>query len=189
MYHLGCLKCSLDHAKKSFYRSANAIFGKVGRLASEEVTLQLIKLIKSKCIPVLLYGLEACPLNKSDLHSLDFVINRFFMKLFRTSNIETVSCCQEYFGFALPAHYGPSVSRNLSFSSVRSVSVGFFYITHYRTLHIALVFLLTCFFKLLPFIMNKDVYKGREATGVVLLEGGGLTRLTHAHQFPFAGLP
>ena len=26
-------KCSLDHAKKSFYRSANAIFGKVGRLA------------------------------------------------------------------------------------------------------------------------------------------------------------
>ena len=51
--------------------------------------------------PVLLYGLEACPLNKSDLHSLDVVINRFFMKLFRTSNIETVSCCQEYFGSAL----------------------------------------------------------------------------------------
>jgi len=78
-------KCSLDHAKKS-YRSANAIFGKVGRLASEEVTLQLIR---GKCIPVLLYGLDACPLNKSDLHSLDFIINRFFMKLFRTSNIET----------------------------------------------------------------------------------------------------
>jgi len=57
-----------------------------------------------------------------------------------------------------PAHYVPSVSRNLSFSSVRSVSVGFFYIAHYRTLHIALVFfLLTCFFKLLPFMVNKDV--------------------------------
>ena len=102
-------KCSLDHAKKSFYRSANAIFGKVGRLASEEVTLQLIKLIKSKCIPVLLYGLEACPLNKSDLHCLDFVINIFFMKLFRTSNIETVSCCQEYFGFALPSTLWASI--------------------------------------------------------------------------------
>jgi len=74
-------KCSLAHAKKSFYRSTNAIFGKVGQLASEEVTLQLIK---SKRIPVLLYGLEECPLNKSDLQSLDFVINRFFMKLFRT---------------------------------------------------------------------------------------------------------
>ena len=33
-------KCSLDHAKKSFYRSANGIFGKVGRIASEEVVLQ-----------------------------------------------------------------------------------------------------------------------------------------------------
>jgi len=25
------------------------------------------------------------------------------MKLFSTSNIKTVSCCQEYFGFALPS--------------------------------------------------------------------------------------
>jgi len=53
----------------------------IGRVASEEVTLQLIK---SKCSPVLAYGLEACHLTKSDLQSLDFVINRFFMKLFTT---------------------------------------------------------------------------------------------------------
>ena len=62
----------LDHAKKSFYRSANAIFGKVGRAANEEVVVQLIV---SKCIPVLLYGLEALPLNKSQIASIDFVIN------------------------------------------------------------------------------------------------------------------
>ena len=43
-------KCSLEHAKKSFYRAANAVFAKVGRVASEEVTLQLIKV---KCLPVL----------------------------------------------------------------------------------------------------------------------------------------
>jgi len=86
--------------KKSFYRAANAVFGKIGRVASEEVTLQLIK---SKCLPVLLYGLEACPLTKTDLQSLDFVVNRFFMKLFATSNIEIVKCCQEYFGFSLPS--------------------------------------------------------------------------------------
>jgi len=35
-------KCSLDTAKRSFYRAANAIFGKVGRIASEDVTLQLL---------------------------------------------------------------------------------------------------------------------------------------------------
>ena len=32
-------KCSLHHAKKLFYRSANAIFGKIGRIASEAVVL------------------------------------------------------------------------------------------------------------------------------------------------------
>jgi len=52
--------------------------------ASEEVILQLIK---SKCIPVLLDGLEACPLTKSDLSAIDFVVSRFFMKLFRSSEL------------------------------------------------------------------------------------------------------
>ena len=37
------LKCSLEHAKKSFYRASNVVFSKIGRVASEEVTLQLIK--------------------------------------------------------------------------------------------------------------------------------------------------
>jgi len=59
-----------------FYRAANAIFGKVGRVASEEIALQLIK---SKCLPILLYCLEVCPLTKNDLNSLDFVRNRFFL--------------------------------------------------------------------------------------------------------------
>ena len=93
-------KCSIDHAKRSFYRSANAIFGRVGRIASEDITLQLIN---TKCIPILLYGLEACPLSKSDLSSLDFVVNRLFMKLFKTSNIDVVKCCQGHFGFNLPS--------------------------------------------------------------------------------------
>ena len=41
--------------------------------------------------------LEACPLRKTDLNSLDFVVNRFFMKLFQTSNIDIVKCCQSHF--------------------------------------------------------------------------------------------
>jgi len=31
-----------------------------------------------------------CSIRKTDLDSLDFVVNRFFMKLFHTSNIDTV---------------------------------------------------------------------------------------------------
>ena len=93
-------KISLENAKRSFYRAANSIFGKIGRIASEEVIIQLIK---SKCIPALLYGLEACPLTKSDTGSLDFVINRFFMKLLRTTDINIVKDCQEYFSVSLPS--------------------------------------------------------------------------------------
>jgi len=91
-------RCSIDHAKRSFYRSANAIFGKIERIGSENITPQLIN---TKCIPILLYGLEACPLLISDLSSLDFVVNRLFMKLFKTSNIDVVKCCQDHFGFEL----------------------------------------------------------------------------------------
>jgi len=83
-------KCSLNYAKCAFLRAANAIFGKVGRTSSEEV----LQLVKSKCLPILLYSLEACPLTKTDLKFLDFVINKFFMKLFRTNNIDTVKICQ-----------------------------------------------------------------------------------------------
>jgi len=41
----------------------NSLFGKIGRKASEEV---LFALIKSKCLPILLYGVEACPTNSAD---------------------------------------------------------------------------------------------------------------------------
>ena len=58
--------------KMPFYRAANNIFSiKIRRIASEEVVF-VLQLIKSKCVPVLLHGLEACALNKFDIASLDF---------------------------------------------------------------------------------------------------------------------
>ena len=83
-------KCSLDYAKRAFYRAANAIFGKVTRAASEEVVLQLIK---SKCNPVLPCGLEACVSTNVENKSIDFVAKRFFMELFRTVNSEIITDC------------------------------------------------------------------------------------------------
>ena len=84
---------------KSFYRSANAIFGKVGRAANEEAVIQLLV---SKCIPILMYGLEACPLIKS-IVILRLCREPFFMKLFRTSSTEVVKQCQEYFAVEIPS--------------------------------------------------------------------------------------
>jgi len=76
---------------KTFYRSSNAIFGKVGRRASEEVILQLVK---SKCMPMLMYGLECFALLKSDVEYIDFAVTRFLMKLFRTSSIDIMNNCR-----------------------------------------------------------------------------------------------
>jgi len=82
-----------------FIGQLNAIFGKVSRIASDDVTLLLIS---SECPPLLLYCLESFPMSSSQLASLDFTINRFFMKLFRTNNIDTVKTCQSEFGFKVP---------------------------------------------------------------------------------------
>jgi len=38
-----------------------------------------------------------------DLDSLDFVVNRFFTKLFHTSNIDTVKECRMFFCFKMPS--------------------------------------------------------------------------------------
>ena len=87
--------CSFDNAKKS-YRSYNATFGKIGRIASAGVVMHLIK---SKCIPILLYAVEACPVNRSLEKSLQFSVTRILMKIFKTRSSDIVTECQNYFGF------------------------------------------------------------------------------------------
>ena len=63
----------------------------------------MLELIKTKCVPWLMYGLDACDLSKSQLNSLDFVVNRLFMKLFKTNNIDNVTYCQWCFDFEMPS--------------------------------------------------------------------------------------
>ena len=79
------------------YRSFNAIFGKIGRIASDEVVLELFK---KKCLPVLLYGTEACPMKKSHIASLQFVVNSCFAKIFNTRSKIVLEECQFYFDFS-----------------------------------------------------------------------------------------
>jgi len=71
------------HAWSAFSASAELLItddnpdGKIGRIASEEV---IYTLIKSKRLPVLLYGIEACPVNSAVRHSLQFALNRALLK-------------------------------------------------------------------------------------------------------------
>jgi len=113
-------KCSLDQAKRSYFRSLNAIFGKVGRFASEEVILQLVT---SKCLPILLYGTEACSMRKSDIRSLDFAVLRFLMKLFRTNNSDLIHESLAFFNFKLPSSL--IIERSKAFLAKYSTGVNF----------------------------------------------------------------
>jgi hypothetical protein len=89
-------KCCFNDDKARFFRAFNSIFSKVGRLASQEV---IISLGRTKCIPVLLYATEVCPLLSRQKHSLEFTINRLFMKLFSTASPHIVKNCLYYFNF------------------------------------------------------------------------------------------
>ena len=58
-----------------------------------------VHLTSVKCLPVLTYGLDACPVCVSDICSLDFIITRMFMKIFQTSSVDVVIDCQTMFNF------------------------------------------------------------------------------------------
>ena len=64
--------CATDNAKKSFYWSFNSIFGKIGTVTSEHV---VVELLKTKCLLILLYGLEVCSLSKAQIRSLDYAVS------------------------------------------------------------------------------------------------------------------
>jgi len=63
--------------------------------------LQLITLVK--CMPILLYRLECYTLLKADIRLLDFVVTRFLMKLFKSTNTDTINDCRMYFNFWMPS--------------------------------------------------------------------------------------
>ena len=56
-------------------------------MASEEV---VVELMKKKCLPVLYYATEVCPLNKAHINSLDFAVGSCFSKIFCAKSRETI---------------------------------------------------------------------------------------------------
>ena len=84
-------KCSLSNHRKAVYRSANAIFGKIGLIVSEDVILQLIN---STCTSSLLYGVDACTLTKSVYVQAIRLVDRFKLCLnFKQAVREAATIC------------------------------------------------------------------------------------------------
>jgi len=67
-----------DSSKKLFYKSFNAIFGMIGRSSTADIVINMSKV---KYLPVILYGLNACPLSAIENKILDFVIYRTLAKI------------------------------------------------------------------------------------------------------------
>ena len=66
------------------------IFGKVGRIAGENVIMELLKI---KCLPCMYYGLEACPVSNSQIKSLHFAVNR---KIFLIKSYDAADECMSF---------------------------------------------------------------------------------------------
>jgi len=56
------------------------------------------ELIKSKCLPVFMYGLDACPTNSADRQSLQFTVNKIIYKIFCPMAKDSYSEISEHFG-------------------------------------------------------------------------------------------
>lgn len=89
---------SLMENVKSYYKSFNVISSQLKGNASEEC---YIKLIYSKCVPVLLYGLEICTLKNSQMRHLEFLTRRTLMRVFKTSSLDIIDECMSYFNIQL----------------------------------------------------------------------------------------
>ena len=94
-------KCKFDAAKAKFYRSFNAIMCRAGSCASLEV---LFTLMRSKCVPALLYGIEACPVNTKETRSLEYPITCAFFKIPNSSSSDLVNEYRLAFGFRQFSH-------------------------------------------------------------------------------------
>jgi len=74
------LRCNFHKAKAKFFGSLNSLLGKLGSAPPESLVLSLAL---SNCSPILMFGVKACNMTKSQIANLAFVnFFNFLLKLF-----------------------------------------------------------------------------------------------------------
>ena len=86
-------KLSVEHLKLRFYRAFNCIYARCSATSSELITFT-VQLLKSFCLPFILYASEAVSLSTNNIRSLDNCINRALYKIF---GVNQDVCEQRYF--------------------------------------------------------------------------------------------
>ena len=88
-------KINFHEAKCKFYCSFNSLCSKLGQLLDPNVITYLLQTI---AIPVLTYAIEGLFLNKTELSSLEFTLNRAIIKIFKITEQENITYCKTLFG-------------------------------------------------------------------------------------------
>ena len=70
--------CDYHEARSNFYKASNSIFSNLGPNPPIDVAL---KLIKSKCLPILMYGMSAASVSAKELAKCTFACNTVIWKL------------------------------------------------------------------------------------------------------------
>lgn len=92
--HGKTLSFSYNNVKSNFYRMFNAIYQKFGRYKNE---ILLMHLLKTVCLPSLLYVIEATMNINSTLKNLDRCIFLAVAKIFKTYSIPIIDSIQLHF--------------------------------------------------------------------------------------------
>lgn len=93
------------------------MYSKLGHIPDLNVTIHLLESIS---VPILLYGLEALHLNKSELNSLDFTFSKALYKIFRVSSTENLKFCMNAYNiFNILERY--MFRKNRFFSKLRTI--------------------------------------------------------------------
>jgi len=84
-----------DYLKLKFYRVFNCIYSRCKSQNSELVT---VKLLKSYCLPFLLYASEAVFLSIGNIHSLDNCLIKAVHRIFNVNASDGIADIRRYIG-------------------------------------------------------------------------------------------
>jgi len=95
--HFTCgnrIDIDINPVKRHFYAACNSILAK-SRGAEEPVRVQLIK---SYCLPLLVYCIGALHMTRTSVQQLSVCWNDAFRRIFHYKRFESVKCLQDAFG-------------------------------------------------------------------------------------------
>ena len=103
--------------------------------------------------PSLLYGPS---LTIADVKSLDFIVIRFLMKLFKSANMDIINNCLLHFKFSLPSELSPRRKGEI-YEQICLLSQ--FALTIWNWLRLLRIVLCICCINVLPFIWRIKIFQ------------------------------